>query len=89
LKRSNSTCPRRLYVGDDQLDALRSIKSKEEMVGEIIWIVTIIPQPRNVISGLKSGVVNLPESLRTLSEKILNLYALKQLYFKNFIERIE
>jgi len=42
-----------VYVGDDQLDALVNIKSKEELIDEII---TILQSPaKNVISALKSG----------------------------------
>lgn len=56
-----------VYVGDDQLDALVNIKSKEEVIGEI---VTILQSPaKNVISALKSGGGKLAGILKTLSEK--------------------
>lgn len=56
-----------VYVGDDQLDALVSIKSKEELIGEII---TILQSPaKNVISALKSGGSTISGILTTLSEK--------------------
>src|SRR5512133_2507682 len=42
-----------IYVGDDQLDALSSIKSKEELIGDIILLLQ--SPARNVISGLQSG----------------------------------
>lgn len=56
-----------IYIGDDQLDALESIKSKEEMVGEIIGLLQ--SPAKNVISGLKSGGGKLAGILKTLSER--------------------
>lgn len=56
-----------IYVGDDQLDALVNIKSKEELIGEII---TLLQSPaKNVISALQSGGNKLSGILTTLSEK--------------------
>jgi len=56
-----------VYIGDENLDTLVSIKSKEEMIGEII---TLLQSPaKNVISGLKSGGSKLSGILKTLSEK--------------------
>lgn len=56
-----------IYVGDDQLDSLVSIKSKEELIGDII---TILQSPaKNVISALQSGGNKLSGILTTLSEK--------------------
>ena len=56
-----------IYVGDDQLDTLVSIKSKEEVIGDII---TILQSPaKNVISALQSGGSKLSGILKTLSEK--------------------
>jgi len=56
-----------IYVGDDQLNALVSIKSKEELIGDII---TILQSPaKNVISALQSGGSKLSGILTTLSEK--------------------
>jgi large subunit ribosomal protein L10 len=56
-----------IYVGDDQLDALVSIKSKEEMIGEIIGLLQ--SPAKNVISALQSGGQTLTGILKTLSEK--------------------
>ena len=56
-----------IYIGDDQLNALESIKSKDEMVGEIIGLLQ--SPAKNVISGLKSGGGKLAGILKTLSEK--------------------
>jgi large subunit ribosomal protein L10 len=56
-----------IYVGDENLDALVDIKSKEEMIGEIIGLLQ--SPAKNVISGLKSGGGKLAGILKTLSEK--------------------
>jgi len=56
-----------IYIGDDQLDALVEIKSKDELIGEI---VTLLQSPaKNVISALKSGGGTLAGIIKTLSEK--------------------
>jgi len=56
-----------IYVGDDQLDALVNIKSKEELIGDII---TILQSPaKNVVSALQSGGSKLSGILKTLSDK--------------------
>ena len=56
-----------IYIGDDQLDALVSIKSKEELIGDII---TLLQSPaKNVISALQSGGNKLSGIIKTLSEK--------------------
>jgi large subunit ribosomal protein L10 len=55
------------YVGADQLDALVAIKSKEQLIGEI---VTILQSPaKNVISALQSGGTTIHGVLKTLSER--------------------
>jgi len=56
-----------VYIGDENLDALVSIKSKEEMIGEIIGLLQ--SPAKNVISGLKSGGGKIAGILKTLSEK--------------------
>jgi len=56
-----------IYVGDNLLDTLVSIKSKDELIGEII---TLLQSPaKNVISGLKSGSGKLAGMIQTLSER--------------------
>ena len=56
-----------IYIGDDQIDALESIKSKEELIGEVI---TILQSPaNNIISALQSGGSNISGILKTLSER--------------------
>jgi large subunit ribosomal protein L10 len=56
-----------IYIGDDQIDILESIKSKEELIGEVI---TLLQSPaKNVISALQSGRSNISGILKTLSER--------------------
>ena len=56
-----------VYVGDDQLDALVNIKSREELIGDII---TLLQSPaKNVVSALQSGGGKLAGIIKTLSEK--------------------
>ena len=56
-----------IYVGDDQLEALVNIKSKEELIGEII---DLLQSPvKNVVSALQSGGGKIAGILQTLSEK--------------------
>ncbi|MBV7270398.1 50S ribosomal protein L10 [Winogradskyella luteola] len=56
-----------IYVGDELLDTLVEIKSKEELLGEII---TILQSPaKNVISALKSGGGTIAGIVKTLSER--------------------
>ena len=56
-----------IYIGDDQLDALSGIKSKEELIGDLILLLQ--SPSRNVISGLQSGGNKLAGIVKTLSEK--------------------
>ena len=56
-----------IYLGDDQLDALVEIKSREELIGDII---SLLQSPaKNVVSALQSGGGKLSGILKTLSEK--------------------
>ena len=56
-----------VYVGDDQLENLVNIKSKEELIGEIIGLLQ--SPAKNVISALQSGGGKIHGILQTLSEK--------------------
>ncbi|WP_010229558.1 50S ribosomal protein L10 [Gillisia marina] len=56
-----------IYVGDDYLETLVNIKSKEEVIGEIIGLLQ--SPAKNVISALKSSGGKLAGILKTLSEK--------------------
>lgn len=56
-----------VYVGENQLEALVNVKSKEELVGDII---ALLQSPaKNVISALQSGGQTIVGVLKTLSEK--------------------
>ena len=56
-----------IYVGDELLDTLVDIKSKEELLGEII---TLLQSPaKNVISALKSSGGTIAGIVKTLSER--------------------
>ena len=55
------------YVGADQLDALCSIKSKNEVIAEI---VALLQSPaKNVLSALQSGGNTIHGVLKTLGER--------------------
>ena len=55
------------YIGADQLDALVAIKSKNEVIAEI---VALLQSPaKNVISALQSGGNTLHGVLKTLGER--------------------
>ncbi len=56
-----------VFKGEDQLEALASLKSKDELIGEIIGLLQ--SPAKNVISALKSGGSNLAGILQTLSER--------------------
>lgn len=56
-----------IYVGDDQLDALVDIKSREELIGDIVGLLQ--SPAKNVISALKSGGGTLAGIIKTLSER--------------------
>jgi large subunit ribosomal protein L10 len=56
-----------VYIGDEQLDALVNIKSREELIGDIIGLLQ--SPAKNVISALQSGGQKLSGILKTLSEK--------------------
>lgn len=55
------------FVGDHELDSLIAIKSKEEIIGDII---TALQSPiQTIISSLKAGGEKIAGILKTLSEK--------------------
>jgi large subunit ribosomal protein L10 len=56
-----------IYVGDAQLDALASLKSKNELIGDIIGLLQ--SPTTNVISALQSGKNTLAGVVKTLSER--------------------
>ena len=56
-----------IYLGDEQLDMLVDIKSKEELLGEIVGLLQ--SPAKNVISALQSSGGKLSGILQTLSDK--------------------
>ena len=55
------------YIGEDQLDALANIKSKNELIADV---VALLQSPaKNVVSALTSGGTKLHGILETLSKK--------------------
>ena len=56
-----------VYIGDDQLDMLVDIKSKEELIGEIIGLLQ--SPAKNVVSALQSSGGKLSGIIKTLSQK--------------------
>ncbi|NVK65946.1 MAG: 50S ribosomal protein L10 [Flavobacteriales bacterium] len=56
-----------VYIGDDQLGTLADIKSKEELIGDII---ALLQSPaKNVVSGLKGAGGKIAGILKTLEER--------------------
>jgi large subunit ribosomal protein L10 len=55
------------YIGADQLDTLVNIKSREELIGEIIGLLQ--SPAKNVISALQSGGSTIHGVLETLSKR--------------------
>jgi large subunit ribosomal protein L10 len=55
------------YIGDNQIDALISIKTKNEVIGEIIGLLQ--SPAKNVLSALQSSGGKLAGIVKTLSER--------------------
>lgn len=45
-----------IYIGDDQLEALSNVKSKDELIGDVIMLLQ--SPAKNVISGLQASAGN-------------------------------
>jgi len=56
-----------IYLGDEQLDALVSLKSREELIGDIVGLLQ--SPAKNVISALQSGKNTLAGVVKTLSDR--------------------
>jgi large subunit ribosomal protein L10 len=56
-----------IFIGDSQLEALVAIKSREELIGDIIGLLQ--SPAKNVISGLKGGGNKIAGLLKTLEER--------------------
>lgn len=56
-----------IYIGENQLEALVNVKSKEELVGDLIGLLQ--SPAKNVISALKSSGGKLAGIVKTLQER--------------------
>lgn len=56
-----------VFIGDNQLDALVSLKSREELIGDIVGLLQ--SPAKNVISALKSGGSTIAGLVKTLQER--------------------
>ncbi|NNE16283.1 MAG: 50S ribosomal protein L10 [Saprospiraceae bacterium] len=56
-----------VYVGDEALDQLASLKSKEELIGDIVMLLQ--SPAKNVISALKSSGSTIAGLVKTLQER--------------------
>ena len=56
-----------IYLGDDQLTTLANLKSREELIGDIIGLLQ--SPAKNVISALQSGGNKLSGILKTLESR--------------------
>lgn len=56
-----------VFIGDNQLETLATLKSKEEVIGEIIGLLQ--SPAKNVISGLKGAGGKIAGLLKTLEER--------------------
>ena len=56
-----------VYKGDEQLDTLSKLKSREELIGDVL---TLLQSPmQNLLSGLNSGGSKIAGILKTLEER--------------------
>lgn len=56
-----------IYIGDDQLEALSKIKSKEELLGDLLMLLQ--SPATSLVSALASSGSRMAGALKTLSEK--------------------
>lgn len=56
-----------VFVGDDQIKVLKDLKSKEDLLGEVILLLQ--SPMKNVIGALQSGQNTLAGLVKTLSER--------------------
>lgn len=56
-----------VFIGDDQLDVLKALKSKEDLIGEV---VLLLQSPiKNVLGSLQSGGSTIAGLLKALEER--------------------
>jgi large subunit ribosomal protein L10 len=67
LKLKGASVDYSLFIGHDQLESLIALKSKSEMIGEVIGLLQ--SPAKNVVSALTSGGGKLAGILKTLSER--------------------
>lgn len=56
-----------IFIGDNQLDTLEAIKSREELIGDIIGLLQ--SPAKNVVSGLTGAGSKIAGILKTLEER--------------------
>lgn len=56
-----------IFIGDNQLDTLTKLKSKEQLIGEVIGLLQ--SPAKNVVSALQSGGSILAGVVKTLQER--------------------
>jgi len=56
-----------IYIGDNQLDVLSNIKSKDELLGDLLMLLQ--SPATNLVSALASSGSKMAGALKTLSEK--------------------
>ena len=56
-----------VFIGDEQLESLAKLKSKEELIGEIIALLNA--PAKNLAGALQSAGAKLAGALKTISEK--------------------
>ena len=56
-----------VYIGDDQIDVLSSIKSKDEVIGDVIGLLQ--SPMKNVLSALQSAPNTIGGLVKTLQER--------------------
>ncbi|MFP4059583.1 MAG: 50S ribosomal protein L10 [Bacteroidota bacterium] len=56
-----------VYVGDENLDSLATLKSKEELIGDVM--LALQSPANNLVSALNGAAANIAGVLKTLSEK--------------------
>lgn len=56
-----------LFIGDNQLNVLSELKSKNELIGDVILLLQ--SPAKNVVASLQSGQSKLAGIIKTLSEK--------------------
>ncbi len=67
LKLKGASVDNSLFIGHDQLDSLINLKSKTELIGEVIGLLQ--SPAKNVVSALKSSGGKLAGILKTLEER--------------------